>query len=332
MRFLVTGGAGFMGSNFVRFLLGKLDDAEVLVYDKFTYAGRLENLEGLDSSRLRLVRGDICDSDRVEKTISEFEPDVIVNFAAETHVDRSIVDAYPFIETNVKGVHVLLEASRRLDVELLVHISTDEVYGDVAEPVDEAAPFRPSSPYSASKAAGDLFCQAYWRTYGLPVRIVRPSNNFGPYQFPEKLIPKTILRASLNLPIPVYGDGSQRRDWLFVEDFSRGLYTVIVSGRNGEAYNLPGFNEKTNIEVVKDILHALGKPESLIRFVSDRPGHDYRYAMKGEKVLTLGWKPTVGWGEGLKRTIQWYLSNEWWWRPLVSDKFFLSDTPWGGQK
>ena len=334
MRFLVTGGAGFMGSNFVRYLLSARADAEVLVYDKFTYAGRRENLLGLNEGRLKVVQGDICDTSTLERVFVEYEPEVVVNFAAETHVDRSIKDPLSFVKTNVEGVAVLLEAARRREVDLIVHISTDEVYGDVGdgEPVDESAAFRPSSPYSASKAGGDLLCQAYWRTYGLPIRIVRPSNNYGPYQYPEKFIPKTIIRALLGLPIPVYGDGSQRRDWLFVEDFCRGLEVIIEKGKNGEAYNLPGFNEKRNVEVVEDVLRLLGRPRSLVRFVVERPGHDRRYAMKGDKVLALGWRPLVPWEEGLRRTVEWYVSNEWWWRPLLGDSFFVSDAPWGGGK
>lgn len=334
MRFLVAGGAGFMGSNFVRYLVSRQPDAEILVYDKFTYAGRRENLLGLDESRVRVVRGDICDAETLERVFTEFEPEVVVNFAAETHVDRSIREPLGFVKTNVEGVAVLLETVRRREAELFVHISTDEVYGDVGdgEPVDESAPLRPSSPYSASKAGGDLLCQAYWRTYGLPVRTVRPSNNYGPYQYPEKLIPKALLRALMGLPVPVYGDGSQRRDWLFVEDFCRGLHVVIEKGVNGEVYNMPGFNEKTNLDVVRDVLRLLGKPESLIAFVPDRPGHDRRYAMRGDKILALGWRPVVPWEEGLRRTVEWYISNDWWWRPLLSDSFFASDTPWGGSR
>jgi dTDP-glucose 4,6-dehydratase len=334
MRFLVTGGAGFMGSNFVRYLVSARPDAEVLVYDKFTYAGRRENLLGVDERRARVVRGDICDAEALERVFREFEPEVVVNFAAETHVDRSISEPLGFVRTNVEGVATLLETVRKREAGLFVHVSTDEVYGDVGdgEPVDESAAFRPSSPYSASKAGGDLLCQAYWRTYRLPVRIVRPSNNYGPYQYPEKFLPKAIIRALLGLPIPVYGDGSQRRDWLFVEDFCRGLGAVIERGKDGEAYNLPGFNEKSNLQVVEDVLRLLGRPRSLVRFVPDRPGHDRRYAMKGGKMLALGWRPAVPWEEGLRRTIEWYVSNEWWWRPLLGDSFFARDTPWGDGK
>ena len=260
----------------------------------------------------------------------DFQPDILINFAAETHVDRSINEPAPFLKTNVLGVFNILEASRKLDIPLIIHLSTDEVYGDLwdMEPADEETAFRPSSPYSASKASGDLFCQSYWRTYRLPVIIVRPSNNYGPYQFPEKLIPKTIIRALYNQSIPVYGKGDQIRDWLYVEDFCEALDTIIRKGSKGEAYNIPGFNERRNIEVVETILKLLNKPLSLIIHVEDRPGHDRRYAMKGDKILALGWRPKTPWVDGLEKTIKWYLSNEWWWKPLVKDDYFKLDTPW----
>ncbi len=331
MRYLVTGGAGFMGSNFVRYVLNKYGDSMVLVYDKLTYAGRLENLHDVkEDPRFRFVKADICDEERLVKVVKEFEPDVIINFAAETHVDRSINEPAPFLKTNILGVYTILETARRLEIPLVVHISTDEVYGDLwgREPVDEEAPFRPSSPYSASKAAGDLLCQAYWRTYRLPVIIVRPCNNYGPYQYPEKFIPKTIIRALHNQPIPIYGSGDQVRDWLYVEDFAEALDIIISRGSKGEAYNVPGFNERRNIEVVEAILKLMNKPLSLIKHVEDRPGHDRRYAMRGDKILSLGWRPRTPWIEGLRKTIQWYLANEWWWRPLLSDEYFKLDTPW----
>jgi len=331
LRYLVAGGAGFMGSNFVRYILRRYGDAEVLVYDKLTYAGRIENLHDVkDDPRFRFVKADICDEERLTRVVKEFQPDVIVNFAAETHVDRSINEPAPFIKTNVLGVFSILETARRLEVPLVVHISTDEVYGDLwgREPVDEDAPFRPSSPYSASKAAGDLLCQAYWRTYRVPVIIVRPCNNYGPYQFPEKLVPKTIIRALFNKPIPIYGKGDQVRDWLYVEDFAEALDVIVRKGSKGEAYNVPGLNERRNIEVVETILKLMNKPLTLIKHVEDRPGHDRRYAMKGDKILALGWRPRTPWIEGLRKTIEWYLNNEWWWRPLVRDEYFQLDTPW----
>ena len=331
MRFLVTGGAGFMGSNFVRYILTKYNDSMIIVYDKLTYAGRLENLHDMKNNPgFKFVKADICDEEKLMKVVKEFQPDVIVNFAAQTHVDRSINEPAPFLKTNVYGVFNILETARRLEVPLVVHISTDEVYGDLwgKEPADEEAPFKPSSPYSASKASGDLLCQAYWRTYRLPVIIVRPSNNYGPYQYPEKFIPKIIIRALHDKPIPIYGRGEQVRDWLYVEDFAEALDIVINKGSKGEAYNMPGFNERKNLEVVETILKLMGKPLTLIKHVEDRPGHDRRYAMKGDKILALGWKPKTPWIKGLEKTIKWYIENEWWWKPLLSDDYFQLDTPW----
>lgn len=331
MRYLVTGGAGFMGSNFVRYIHSKYRDSVVLVYDKLTYAGRLENLQDLkNSSRLKFVKADVCDREKLVEVFREFQPDVVVNFAAETHVDRSINEPAPFIKTNILGVYNILETARILETPLVIHISTDEVYGDLwdKDPADEGTVFRPSSPYAASKASGDLLCQAYWKTYGLPVIVVRPSNNYGPYQYPEKLVPKTIIRALYNMSIPIYGKGDQVRDWLYVEDFVEALDIVIKRGSKGEAYNVPGFNERRNLEVVETILKLMGKPLSLIKYVEDRPGHDRRYSMKGDKIRALGWKPRTNWIEGLKKTIKWYLENKWWWKPLLNNKYFRADTPW----
>lgn len=333
MRILVAGGAGFIGCNFVRFMLRRYSDVRILVYDKLTYAGRLENLSDvMDDSKFSFVRGDIADERGLEEAVKEFEPDVIVNFAAETHVDRSINEPAPFIRTNIEGVFKLLEVIRRFDIPKFIHISTDEVYGDLWDkpPASENSCFRPSSPYSASKASGDMLVEAYWRTYRVPAIILRPSNNYGPYQYPEKLIPRTIIRALHNKPIPLYGGGWQVRDWLYVMDFAEAIDVVIKRGLAGESYNIPGGNEKRNIDVVKDILKILGKSESLIRIVRDRPGHDRRYAMKGDKIKALGWKPKTPWLKGLRETIQWYINNEWWWRPLLSDEFFKRDTPWEG--
>ena len=329
MRVLVIGGVGFIGSNFVRFLAGRRE-YEVLVFDKLTYAGRLENIKDLvDSGRVRFVRGDVCNEEFLEHVVGEFEPGVVVNFAAETHVDRSINEPASFLRTNVFGVFSLLEVLRRRDLRL-VHVSSDEVYGDLPEGVsaDEGYCLNPSSPYSASKASGDLLIRAYVRTYGLEAIIVRPSNNYGPYQYPEKLIPKVVIRALHGQSVPVYGDGGQVRDWLYVGDFCDALGVILERGRWGEVYNVPGFNERRNLDVIRDILRIMGKPESLIRFVEDRPGHDRRYSMKGDKILELGWRPRTGWLEGLERTVKWYLENEWWWRPLVRDEYFVKDTPW----
>jgi len=330
-RLLIAGGAGFMGCNFVRYLLRTYDDVGVVVYDKLTYAGRLENLHDVQGDkRFRFVRGDICDEGVFGKVVKDNEPDVVVNFAAETHVDRSINEPAPFLRTNVFGAFVVFEVCRKFDVPLVVHISTDEVYGDLGDggSADEGYPFRPSSPYSVSKASGDLLAQAYYRTYGVPVIVVRPSNNFGPYQHPEKFIPKIIIRAMYDMPVPVYGDGGQVRDWLFVEDFCEALNLIVNKGVSGEVYNVPGFNERRNVEVVTAILGLMGKSRSLVRFVEDRPSHDRRYSMVGDKVCSLGWRPRTGWLDGLRKTVEWYLGNKWWWRPLVGDDYFVKDVPW----
>ncbi|WP_291998828.1 dTDP-glucose 4,6-dehydratase [Caldivirga sp.] len=323
-RILVSGGAGFIGSNFVRFSrdLGN----EVFVYDAFTYAGRYENLP----KDVEVIKGDITDYGKLRETVGKIHPEVIVNFAAETHVDRSIVDPEPFIKTNIHGVYTILRIVKEYGIRL-IHTSTDEVYGDMEgkEPANEDTVLRPSNPYSATKVAGDALIMAFHRTYNIETIIVRPSNNYGPYQYPEKLIPRTIIRAINNLPVIVHGDGSQRRDWLYVEDTCRAILTIIDKGKLGEVYNVPGFNERSVLQVVKDVLRLLSKPEDLIRFTSDRPGQDRRYIMRGDKVLALGWRPLVSWEEGLRKTINWYLENEWWWRPLLNDEFFRRDTPWG---
>jgi len=323
VRVLVTGGAGFIGSNFVRYMLSLGN--EVLVYDAFTYAGRLENIP----NGVKVIKGDIADFNTFSSVVRDFQPDVVVNFAAESHVDRSIRNPEPFIRTNIYGVYTILEAARRLNFRL-IHVSTDEVYGDLEgkEPATEETVLKPSNPYSATKASGDALVMAYWRTYGVKASIVRPSNNYGPYQHPEKLIPKTIIRALNDLPVVVHGDGSQRRDWLYVEDNCRAIWTVYERGSPGEVYNIPGFNERSVLQVVEDILRILGKPRSLIHFSPNRPGQDRRYIMRGDKIMNLGWRPSVSWGEGLRRTVNWYVKNEDWWRPLVNDEFFVKETPW----
>jgi dTDP-glucose 4,6-dehydratase len=333
MRVAVLGGAGFMGSNFVRYLIKGFSDVEVLVYDKLTYAGRLENLHDvLQSTRLRFVRGDICDEELLEHVLREFQPDIVVNFAAETHVDRSINDPAPFLRTNVFGVFTVLEVLRRVGaVERFVHISTDEVYGDlygVDGEADETWPLNPSSPYSASKASGDLLVKAYGRTYGLKYVIARPSNNYGPYQHPEKLIPRTIIRLLLGKPATLYGDGSQVRDWLYVEDFCKALYTVISRGRDSEVYNICPNHFATVRQIVERIAEIIGRDKSRdVAFVGGRPGEDRRYAMRCDKVRELGWKPETTLDQGLRRTVEWYVNNEWWWRQLV-DEYVLRDEPW----
>ncbi|MEM3893573.1 MAG: dTDP-glucose 4,6-dehydratase [Thermofilum sp.] len=327
MRVLVAGGAGFIGSNFVRYAVRRGWD--VLVYDKLTYAGRLENL-GDVLGRVELVKGDVADEALLRSTVARFEPDVFVNFAAETHVDRSINDPAPFVRTNVLGVYSILEVLKQRGECLLVHVSTDEVYGDLPGGfAREDSPLRPSSPYSASKACGDLLVEAYGRTYGLRYRIVRPCNNYGPFQHPEKLVPKTIIRLLRGKPAVVYGDGGQVRDWLFVEDCVRAIAAVMERGRDGEVYNVCGGFFAEVREVVGMIAGILGvDPASSAIHVRDRPGGDRRYAMVCERARALGWGPEVPLEEGLRRTVEWYVRNEWWWKPLVDERYVLADTPW----
>ncbi|MBN2346883.1 MAG: dTDP-glucose 4,6-dehydratase [Candidatus Aminicenantes bacterium] len=322
-RIMVAGGAGFIGSNFIRSVHRRFPAVDVLNYDKLTYAGNLENLEGIEG-HYAFVQGDIRDAAAVEKALAGV--DVLVNFAAETHVDRSIHDPGDFILTDVYGVFVLLEAVRRNGaVRRFVHVSTDEVYGSIAEGrFSEESPLNPSSPYSASKAGGDRLAYSYFRTFGLPVIIARPANNYGPYQYPEKLIPFFVTRALQDFPLPLYGDGSNRRDWLFVEDTVAGILALIEKGEPGLAYNLGADQERSNSEVTRLILEILGKPGSLVRAVADRRGHDFRYALDWERMKGLGWRPGVGFEEGLRRTVEWYLKHEGWWRRLVEKKAFRS--------
>jgi len=329
MRILVTGGAGFIGSNFVRYMLSKYHDMEIINLDLLTYAGRLENLYDVkDDPRHKFIQGDIRDREKLEQ-IMKNEIDMVVNFAAETHVDRSIMDAGSFILTDAHGAYILLEASRKSDVDKVVHVSTDEVYGSIEKgSFKETDVLDPSSPYAASKAAGDLIAKAFYKTYGLHVAITRSSNNFGPYQYPEKLIPKLIIRAMHNEPLPLYGDGKQVRDWTYVLDNCEGINLVMHKGKPGEIYNIASGNERINLEVAKLILKALSKPESCIKFVSDRPGHDRRYSLDVAKIRKLGWKPKYGFEESLEETIKWYIENEPWWHPLLKDSFVQMDTPW----
>jgi len=317
MVLMVTGAAGFIGANFVHYILGKYPGLDVLVYDKLTYAGNLDNLKDI-RDRVRFVRGDICDAATVGETIRQHDVDEIINFAAETHVDRRISDASDFLESNVKGVYTLLEAARKYGIRRFLQISTDEVYGSIREgSFYETSNINPSNPYSAAKAAGDLLARSYYNTYRLPVLITRSSNNFGPYQYPEKLIPLMILKAMQGEPLPVYGTGMNVRDWIYVEDNCAGIDAVFRKGDPGEVYNIGGGNEKPNLEVVKLILKQLGRPESLISFVKDRPGHDLRYSLNSDKARALGWKPSHTFEDAMSKTIDWYVSNEWWWRPLV---------------
>jgi len=317
MKFLVTGGAGFIGSAFVRLLLDHPGEKPTVVnLDKLTYAGNLENLAKIARDPCyRFVQGDICDATLVDSVIREAAPDVIVNFAAESHVDRSILSPVPVFETNLGGTFTLLEAARLHKVPRFIHVSTDEVYGSIDPPYEanEDFPLRPSSPYSASKAGSDLLALSYFTTYGLPVIVTRASNNYGAFQFPEKLIPLMISNAIEDKPLPIYGDGMQIRDWLFVDDHCRAILAVIERGRPGQVYNIGGSRALPNLEVVKRLLAAVSKPESLITAVKDRPGHDRRYALSSAKIRReTGWVPEIPFEDGLKATIDWYRANPDW--------------------
>jgi dTDP-glucose 4,6-dehydratase len=319
MRLLVAGGAGFIGCNFVRLRLHETDD-EIVVLDKLTYAGREENLDDIRGhERFRFMLGAIEDPLAVAEAIGGC--DAVVNFAAETHVDRSIASAGDFVTTNARGTWVLLEAARERGLRY-VQVSTDEVYGSIESgSFTESSPLRPSSPYSATKAGGDLLVASYFHTYGLPTLVCRGSNNYGPYQHPEKLIPLMILNALAGDPLPVYGDGLNVRNWLHAEDFSRAIGVVLESGMPGEVYNVGGPDECANLEVVTRILALCGRDESLIEFVADRPGHDRRYSLASEKVRALGWSPQVDFDQGLQRTVGWYRDNAWWWEPIRSGEY-----------
>lgn len=326
MKILVTGGAGFIGSNLVRFLLTGKKTLEVINVDKLTYAGNLENLAGLeDENRYQFVRADIADVQKMEKVFEDHRPDVVMHLAAESHVDRSIEDASPFIKTNVLGTQILLDCCLKYDVGRFVHVSTDEVYGTLSEDdpaFTESHRIDPSSPYSASKAASDLLVLAYHRTHGLPAVITRCSNNYGPYQFPEKLIPLMIRNAMRDEPLPVYGDGRNIRDWIHVMDHCEALALVAEKGVSGQTYNIGGQAEVRNIEVVLGILRILGKPESLIRYVKDRPGHDWRYAMDIRKIRNeLGWSPSFSFEQGLEETVRWYGENPAWVDHVISGQY-----------
>jgi len=329
MRLLVTGGMGFIGSNFIRYVLERHDDWEVVNLDKLGYGSNPANLKDVEGDpRYRFVKGDIADSEIVRELVKNV--DAIVNFAAESHVDRSISSPNHFLRSNVIGVYTILEAMRRENPDVrLVHISTDEVYGDILEgSFTEEDALKPSSPYSATKASADALVLGWARTYRLNASITRCTNNYGPYQFPEKLIPKTIIRANMGLKVPVYGTGQNVRDWIYVEDHVRAVETVLLKGEPREIYNVSAGEERANIDVVRTILKLLGKDESLIEFVEDRPGHDLRYSLDSWKVTRdLKWRPKYSFEEGIRLTVEWYLKNEDWWRPLVNEKV-LHPTPW----
>jgi len=316
MKILVTGGAGFIGSNFIIYLLGKYPDHKIINLDKLTYAGNLNNLRDVEKNEnYTFVKGDICDIKTVDKIVKNC--DIIINFAAETHVDRSIIEAGSFVQTDVFGTYVLLNAAKKHGIKKFVQISTDEVYGSIDKgSFKESDILNPSSPYSASKASADLLVLAYYKTFNLPVLITRSSNNFGPYQYPEKLIPLFITNALRNKPLPLYGDGMNVRDWLFVMDNCESIDLVMQEGEIGEIYNIASDVEKTNKEITKIILKELGKPESLINYVKDRLGHDRRYSLDSTKIRKLGWSPRHDFKKAMKITIRWYVENEWWWKPL----------------
>lgn len=328
MKILVTGGAGFIGVNFVYYMLEKHPDYEIVCLDALTYAGNLKSLdEAMKNEKFTFVKGSISDKDFVDSLFAEEKFDIVVNFAAESHVDRSIENPFIFLETNIMGTACLLEAGKKYGVSRFHQVSTDEVYGDL--PLDrpdlfftEETPIHTSSPYSSSKASADLLCLAFHRTYGLPVTISRCSNNYGPYQFPEKLIPLMIVRAQENQSLPVYGEGLNVRDWLYVEDHCKAIDMILHGGRIGEVYNIGGHNERANIDVVKTIIKMLGKDESLIKYVKDRPGHDMRYAIDPTKIKNeLGWYPETTFDDGIKKTVEWYLQNEDWWQNIISGEY-----------
>ncbi|PXV63070.1 dTDP-glucose 4,6-dehydratase [Halanaerobium congolense] len=328
MNILVTGGAGFIGTNFIFYMLDKYPDYRIVCLDALTYAGNLKTLEPvMDNDNFRFVKGDIRNRDFIFDLFKEEDFDLVVNFAAESHVDRSIEDPGVFLETNIMGTQVLMDACREYGIKRFHQVSTDEVYGDL--PLDkpelmftEETSITTSSPYSASKASADLLVEAYNRTFGLPVTISRCSNNYGPYQFPEKLIPLMISKALSGEELPVYGKGENVRDWLYVEDHCRAIDLILHEGEEGEVYNIGGHNERSNLEVVKTILDELNKPESLITFVEDRAGHDLRYAINPSKISNeLGWEPTILFDEGIKKTIKWYLDNKEWWKNIISGDY-----------
>lgn len=325
MTILVTGGAGFIGSNFIQYMLRKHPEYSIVNTDKLTYAGNLENLEEVeDNPCYSFHQGDICDRSLIEKLLQKYRIETLVNFAAESHVDRSIHGASEFVRTNIVGTNVLLEITKEHKLKKFIQVSTDEVYGSLGAEgtFTETTPLHPNSPYAASKASADMLALAYHHTFGLPVVMTRCSNNYGPYQFPEKLIPLMIANAMSDKPLPVYGDGMNVRDWIHVTDHCAAVDAVLHHGTIGQVYNIGGNSERANLDLVKRILHHLGKPESLITFVKDRPGHDRRYAIDSSKIQKeLGWKPQYSFEQGLKETIEWYQKHQSWWKRIVSGEY-----------
>ncbi len=321
MKLLITGGAGFIGSNFIRHILNKYPDYHITNFDKLTYAGNLDNLKDIDGRpNYKFLKGDICDPKAVSEAVQGM--DAIVNFAAETHVDRSILEPGSFIQTDVYGTYVLLEAVKAHGIQRYIQISTDEVYGSIGQgSFTEASPVMPSSPYSASKAGSDMLVHSYWKTFHLPVIITRSSNNYGPYQYPEKLIPLFITNALEDKPLPLYGDGLNVRDWIYVTDNCAAVDLVLHRGQEGEIYNIGGGNERTNIEITEIILRELGKPKDLIKRVKDRAGHDRRYSIDSSRVVSMGFEPQYGFEEAMQNTVRWYRENEWWWKKVKSEDF-----------
>lgn len=331
---LITGGAGFIGSNFVRMMMAKYPDYRFVVFDKLNYRGNLQNLRDVAADpRYAFVRGDICDAEAVARAIRNYQIDTIVNFAAETHVDRSIMDADAFVRTDVYGVYVLLEATRKFGLERFLHVSTDEVYGEVLEGASrEDDPLQPRSPYAASKASGDLLARAYHVTYGLPVIITRGGNNIGPYQYPENVVPLFITNAIDDQPLPLYGDGLQERPYQYVLDHCEGIDIALHRGEPGGIYNIGPDEQVQNIVMARKLLDLLGKPHSLIVHVLDRPGHDRRYALDCSRIKALGWQPQHTFDQALEKTVRWYVENEWWWRPIKSGEYRAYYQAWYGER
>lgn len=336
-KILVTGGAGFIGSNFVRYLLEKYEDCHTVVYDKLTYCGNLDNLQDVAerfAGRYAFIQGDIADAAAVAAAMQAHNVDVIVNFAAETHVDRSLMEPDAFLKTDVYGTYVLLEAARQHGIERYHQVSTDEVYGEIppGHRSLETDPARPRSPYSASKTGGDLLCLAYHNSFGLPVTITRGANNIGPYQYPEKVVPLFVTNAVDDQPLPLYGDGRQMRDYQYVIDHCEAIDLVMRRGQPGEVYNVGTGHETENIVMAHAILDLLGKPYSLIRPVADRPGHDRRYALNVDKIRALGWQSSHSFQQAIEKTVRWYVDNEWWWRKLKSGAYLEYYRQWYGQR